>query len=162
MSDLDAGVLAEKLGIGPERVEKALSEMGVPYSSLPAEPAESGFYVTADREWLLWLHSDGTGWGRTEIKGASNNRTSWTDGALWLTSDWRLVVRTLGDEAFPLMTLEEALRAPVGLEALDDWCADEVRETLMDPELDPKYRTGRMDGLDSVRRRLAGKDGNGR
>lgn len=53
MSDLDAGVLAQKLGIGPERVEKALSEMGVPYSALPAEPAESGFYVTADREWLL-------------------------------------------------------------------------------------------------------------
>lgn len=38
MSDLDAGVLAEKLGIGPERVEKALSEMGVPYSAPPAEP----------------------------------------------------------------------------------------------------------------------------
>lgn len=120
MSDLDAGVLAQKLGIGPERVEKALSEMGVPYSALPAEPAESGFYVTADREWLLWLRSDGTGWGRTEIKGASNNRTSWTDGALWLTTDWTLVVRTLGDGAFPLMTLEEALRAPSGLEALDD------------------------------------------
>lgn len=60
------------------------------------------------------------------------------------------------------MTLEEALRAPSGLEALDDWCAAEVRETLMDPELDPKYRTGRMDRLNSVRRRLAGKDGNGR
>lgn len=60
------------------------------------------------------------------------------------------------------MTLEEALRAPTGLESLDDWCADEVRETLMDPKLDPKYRTGRMDGLNSVRRRLAGKDGNGR
>lgn len=58
-----------------------------------------------------------------EIKGTSNNRTSWTDGALWLTTDWTLVVRTLGDGAFPLMTLEEALRAPVGLEALDDWCA---------------------------------------
>lgn len=87
MSDLDAGVLAQKLGIGPERVEKALSEMGVPYLAPPAEPNESGFYVTADREWLLWLHSDGTGWGRTEIKGVSNNRTSWTDGALWLTTD---------------------------------------------------------------------------
>lgn len=69
MSDLDAGVLAQKLGIGPERVEKALSEMGVPYSALPAEPAESGFYVTADREWLLWLRSDGTGWGRTGNQG---------------------------------------------------------------------------------------------
>lgn len=114
MSDLDAGVLAQKLGIGPERVEKALSEMGVPYSAPPAEPTEPGFYVTADRKWLLWLHSDGTGWGRTEIKGASNNRTSWTDGALWLTSDWPLVVRTLGNRAFPLMTLEEALRAPSG------------------------------------------------
>ena len=135
MSDLDAGVLAQKLGIGPERVEKALSEMGVPYSALPAEPAESGFYVTADREWLLWLHSDGTGWGRTEIKGASNNRTSWTDGALWLTTDWTLVVRTLGDGAFPLMTLEEALRAPAGLESLDDWCADEVREILRATDL---------------------------
>lgn len=162
MSDLDAGVLAEKLGIEPERVEKTLSEMGVPYSAPPAEPNESGFYVTADREWLLWLHSDGTGWGRTEIKGVSNNCTSWTDGALWLTTDWTLVVRTLGDGAFPLMTLEEALRAPSDLESLDDWCADEVRETLMDPELDSKYRTGRMDGLNSVRRRLAGKDGNGR
>lgn len=114
MSDLDAGVLAEKLGVGPERVEKALSEMGVPYSAPPAEPTESGLYVTADREWLLWLHSDGTGWGRTEIKGASNNRTSWTDGALWLTTGWTLVVRTLGNRAFPLMTLEEALRAPSG------------------------------------------------
>ena len=40
MSDLDAGVLAQKLGIKPERVEKALSEMGVPYSAPPAEPAE--------------------------------------------------------------------------------------------------------------------------
>ena len=40
MSDLDAGVLAQKLGIGPERVEKALSEMGVPYSAPPAEPAD--------------------------------------------------------------------------------------------------------------------------
>lgn len=162
MSDLDAGVLAEKLGIEPERVEKALSEMGVPYSASPAEPTESGLYVTADREWLLWLHSDGTGWGRTEIKGASNNRTSWTDGALWLTTGWTLVVRTLGNRAFPLMTLEEALRAPVESEALDDWCADEVRETLMDPKLDPHYRTGRMDGLNAVRSRLAGKDGNGR
>lgn len=160
MSDLDVGVLAGKLGIEPERVEKALSEMGVPYSVLPAEPAESGFYVTADRKWLLWLHSDGIGWGRTEIKGVSNNRTSWTDGALWRTTDWTLVVRTLGDGAFPLMTLEEALRAPSGLEALDDWCADEVRETLMDAELDPKYRTGRMDGLNSVRRRIA--EGGGR
>lgn len=56
------------------------------------------------------------------------------------------------------MTLEEALRAPVESEALDDWCADEVHETLMDPELDPKYRTGRMDGLNSVRRRLMGED----
>lgn len=158
MSDLDAGVLAEKLGIGPERVEKALSEMGVPYSAPPAEPTEPGFYVTADRKWLLWLHSDGTGWGLTKVKGVSNNRTSWTDGALWLTSDWTLVVRTLGDGAFPLMTLEEALRAPSGLEALDDWCADEVRETLMDPKLDPHYRTGRMDGINAVRRRLAGKD----
>lgn len=158
MSDLDAGVLAQKLGIGPERVEKALFEMGVPYASPTDEPTESGFYVTADREWLLWLHSDGTGWGRTEIKGASNNRTSWTDGALWLTSDWRLVVRTLGDGAFPLMTLEEALRAPVGLEALDDWCADEVRETLMDPKLDPHYHTGRIDGINAVRRRLMGED----
>ena len=158
MSDLDAGVLAEKLGIGPERVEKALSEMGVPYSALPAEPAESGFYVTADRGWLLWLHSDGTGWGRTEIKGASNNRTSWTDGALWLTTDWTLVVRTLGNRAFPLMTLEEALRAPGGSGALDDWCADEVRETLMDPKLDPHYRTGRIDGINAVRRRLMGED----
>lgn len=62
MSDLDAGVLAQKLGIGPERVEKALSEMGVPYSAPPAEPTEPGFYVTADCRWLLWLHSDGTGW----------------------------------------------------------------------------------------------------
>lgn len=152
MSDLDAGVLAQKLGIGPERVEKALSEMGVPYSSLPAEPNESGFYVTADRKWLLWLHSDGTGWGRTEIKGASNNRTSWTDGALWLTSDWPLVVRTLGDAAFPLMTLEEALGA---MEALDDWCAGEVGETLMGPELDHDYRMGRIDGINAVRRRIA-------
>lgn len=126
MSDLDAGILAEKLGIGPERVEKALSEMGVPYSHLPQEPAEPGFYVTADREWLLWLHSDGTGWGRTEIKGVSNNRTSWTAGALWLTTDWSRVVRTLGDGAFPLMTLEEALRAPAGTEALDDRCGAEV------------------------------------
>lgn len=155
MSDLDAGVLAQKLGIGPERVEKALSEMGVPYSTLPAEPAESGFYVTADRKWLLWLHSDGTGWGRIEIKGASNNRTSWTDGALWLTSDWPLVVRTLGDAAFPLMTLEEALGA---MEALDDWCATEVGETLVGPELDHDYRMGRIDGINAVRRRLAGKD----
>ena len=40
MSDLNAGILAEKLGIGPERVEKALSEMGVPYSAPPAEPTE--------------------------------------------------------------------------------------------------------------------------
>ena len=159
MSDLDAGVLAQKLGIGPERVEKALSEMGVPYSALPAEPAESGFYVTADREWLLWLRSDGTGWGRTEIKGASNNRTSWTDGALWLTTDWTLVVRTLGNRAFPLMTLEEALRAPTGLESLDDWCADEVRETLLAPKLDPHYRTGRIDGINAVRHRLMGEDG---
>lgn len=158
MSDLDAGVLAEKLGIGPERVEKALSEMGVPYSAPPAEPTESGLYVTADREWLLWLHSDGTGWGRTEIKGASNNRTSWTDGTLWLTTSWTLVVRTLGNRAFPLMTLEEALRAPVESEALDDWCADEVRETLMDPELNPDYRTGRIDGINAVRRRLMGED----
>lgn len=160
MSDLDVGVLAEKLGIGPERVEKALSEMGVPYSAPPAEPTESGFYVTADREWLLWLHSDGTGWGRTEIKGASNNRTSWTGGALWLTTDWTLVVRTLGDGAFPLMTLEKALGMPAGVEALDDWCADAVRETLMDAELDPDYRAGRMDGLNSVRRRIA--EGGGR
>lgn len=53
MSDLDVGVLAQKLGVGPERVEKALSEMGVPYSAPPAEPTESGLYVTADREWLL-------------------------------------------------------------------------------------------------------------
>lgn len=53
MSDLDAGVLAQKLGIKPERVEKALSEMGVPYSAPPAEPTEPGFYVTADRKWLL-------------------------------------------------------------------------------------------------------------
>lgn len=158
MSDLDAGVLAEKLGIGPERVEKALSEMGVPYSAPPAEPTESGLYVTADHEWLLWLHSDGTGWGRTEIKGASNNRTSWTDGALWLTTGWTLVVRTLGNRAFPLMTLEEALRTPVESEALDDWCADEVRETLMDPELNPDYRTGRIDGINAVRRRLMGED----
>lgn len=158
MSDLDAGVLAEKLGIGPERVEKALSEMGVPYSAPPAEPTESGLYVTADREWLLWLHSDGTGWGRTEIKGASNNRTSWTDGALWLTTGWTLVVRTLGNRAFPLMTLEEALRTPVESEALDDWCADEVRETLMDPELNSDYRTGRIDGINAVRRRLMGED----
>lgn len=155
MSDLDVGVLAEKLGIGPERVEKALSEMGVPYSAPPAEPAESGLYVTADREWLLWLHSDGTGWGRTEIKGASNNRTSWTDGALWLTTGWTLVVRTLGNRAFPLMTLEEALRAPSGLEALDDWCAGEVGETLMGPELDHDYRMGRIDGINAVRRRIA-------
>lgn len=155
MSDLDAGVLAQKLGIGPERVEKALSEMGVPYSTPPAEPAKSGLYVTADRKWLLWLHSDGTGWGRTEIKGASNNRTSWTDGALWLTSDWPLVVRTLGDAAFPLMTLEEALGA---MEALDDWCATEVGETLVGPELDHDYRMGRIDGINAVRRRLAGKD----
>lgn len=162
MCDLDVGVLAEKLGIGPERVEKALSEMGVPYSAPPAEPTESGFYVTADREWLLWLHSDGTGWGLTKVEGVSNNRTSWTDGALWLTTDWTLVVRTLGDGAFPLMTLEEALRAPTGLESLDDWCGAEVDKALMDPKLDPKYRTGRMDGLNSVRRRLAGKDGNGR
>ena len=162
MSDLDVGILAQKLGIGPERVEKALFEMGVPYASPTDEPNESGFYVTADREWLLWLHSDGTGWGRTEIKGVSNNRTSWTDGALWLTTDWTLVLRTLGDGAFPLMTPEEALRAPSGLESLDDWCAAKVRETHMDPELDPKYRTGRMDGLNSVRRRLAEKDGNGR
>lgn len=159
MSDLDAGILAEKLGIGPERVEKALSEMGVPYSAPPAEPTESGLYVTADREWLLWLHSDGTGWGRTEIKGVSNNRTSWTDGALWLTTGWTLVVRMLGNRAFPLMTLEEALRVPSGLEALDDWCADEVRETLMDPKLDPKYRTGRIDGINAVRHRLMGEDG---
>lgn len=158
MSDLDAGVLAEKLGIGPERVEKALSEMGVPYSAPPAEPTESGFYVTADREWLLWLHSDGTGWGRTEIKGASNNRTSWTDGALWLTTGWTLVVRTLGNRAFPLMTLEEALRTPVGLEALDDWCATEVGETLVGPELDHDYRMGRIDGINAVRRRLMGED----
>lgn len=155
MSDLDVGVLAEKLGIGPERVEKALSEMGVPYSAPPAEPTESGLYVTADREWLLWLHSDGTGWGRTEIKGASNNRTSWTDGALWLTTGWTLVVRTLGNRAFPLMTLEEALRAPSGLEALDDWCAGEVGETLMGPELDHDYRMGRIDGINAVRRRIA-------
>lgn len=159
MSDLDAGILAEKLGIGPERVEKALSEMGVPYSAPPAEPTESGLYVTADREWLLWLHSDGTGWGRTEIKGVSNNRTSWTDGALWLTTGWTLVVRTLGNRAFPLMTLEEALRAPTGSGALDDWCADEVRETLMDPRLDPHYRTGRIDGINAVRHRLMGEDG---
>lgn len=152
MSDLDAGVLAQKLGIGPERVEKALSEMGVPYASPTDEPTESGFYVTADREWLLWLHSDGTGWGRTEIKGASNNRTSWTDGALWLTSDWPLVVRTLGDAAFPLMTLEEALGA---MEALDDWCATEVGETLVGPELDHDYRMGRIDGINAVRRRIA-------
>lgn len=129
MSDLDVGVLAGKLGIKSDRVEKALSEMGVPYSHLSQEPTESGFYVTADRKWLLWLHSDGTGWGRTEIKGASNNRTSWTTGALWLTTDWSRVVRTLGDGAFPLMTLEEALRAPAEAEALDDWCADEVRGT---------------------------------
>lgn len=155
MSDLDVGVLAEKLGIGPERVEKALSEMGVPYSAPPAEPTESGLYVTADREWLLWLHSDGTGWGRTEIKGASNNRTSWTDGALWLTTGWTLVVRTLGNRAFPLMTLEEALRAPSGLEVLDDWCAGEVGETLMGPELDHDYRMGRIDGINAVRRRIA-------
>lgn len=155
MSDLDVGVLAEKLGIGPERVEKALSEMGVPYSAPPAEPTESGLYVTADCEWLLWLHSDGTGWGRTEIKGASNNRTSWTDGALWLTTGWTLVVRTLGNRAFPLMTLEEALRAPSGLEALDDWCAGEVGETLMGPELDHDYRMGRIDGINAVRRRIA-------
>lgn len=155
MSDLDVGVLAEKLGIGLERVEKALSEMGVPYSAPPAEPTESGLYVTADREWLLWLHSDGTGWGRTEIKGASNNRTSWTDGALWLTTGWTLVVRTLGNRAFPLMTLEEALRAPSGLEALDDWCAGEVGETLMGPELDHDYRMGRIDGINAVRRRIA-------
>ena len=155
MSDLDAGVLAQKLGIGPERVEKALAEMGVPYSAPPAEPTEPGFYVTADRKWLLWLHSDGTGWGRTEIKGASNNRTSWTDGALWLTSDWPLVVRTLGDAAFPLMTLEEALGA---MEALDDWCATEVGETLVGPELDHDYRMGRIDGINAVRRRLAGED----
>lgn len=155
MSDLDVGVLAEKLGIGPERVEKALSEMGVPYSAPPAEPTESGLYVTADREWLLWLHSDGTGWGCTEIKGASNNRTSWTDGALWLTTGWTLVVRTLGNRAFPLMTLEEALRAPSGLEALDDWCAGEVGETLMGPELDHDYRMGRIDGINAVRRRIA-------
>lgn len=155
MSDLDAGVLAQKLGIGPERVEKALFEMGVPYASPTDEPTESGFYVTADRKWLLWLHSDGTGWGRTEIKGASNNRTSWTDGALWLTSDWPLVVRTLGDAAFPLMTLEEALGA---MEALDDWCATEVGETLVGPELDHDYRMGRIDGINAVRRRLAGKD----
>lgn len=155
MSDLDVGVLAEKLGIGPERVEKALSEMGVPYSAPPAEPTESGLYVTADREWLLWLHSDGIGWGCTEIKGASNNRTSWTDGALWLTTGWTLVVRTLGNRAFPLMTLEEALRAPSGLEALDDWCAGEVGETLMGPELDHDYRMGRIDGINAVRRRIA-------
>lgn len=159
MSDLDAGILAKKLGIGPERVEKALSEMGVPYSAPPAEPTESGLYVTADREWLLWLHSDGTGWGRTEIKGVSNNRTSWTDGALWLTTGWTLVIRTLGNRAFPLMTLEEALRAPTGSGALDDWCADEVRETLMDPKLDPHYRTGRIDGINAVRHRLMGEDG---
>lgn len=156
MSNLDAGILAEKLGIGPERVEKALSEMGVPYSVPPAEPTESGFYVTADREWLLWLHSDGTGWGLTKVEGVSNNRTSWTDGALWLTTDWTLVVRTLGNRAFPLMTLEEALRA---MESLDDWCADEVRETLMDPKLDPKYRTDRIDGINAVRHRLMGEDG---
>ena len=56
------------------------------------------------------------------------------------------------------MTLEEALRAPVESEALDDWCADEVRETLMDTKLDPHYRTGRIDGINAVRRRLAGKD----
>lgn len=155
MSDLDAGVLAQKLGIGPERVEKALSEMGVPYASPTDEPTESGFYVTADREWLLWLHSDGTGWGRIEIKGASNNRTSWTDGALWLTTDWTLVVRTLGNRAFPLMTLEEALGA---MEALDDWCAAEVGETLVGPELDHDYRMGRIDGINAVRRRLAGED----
>ena len=159
MSNLDAGILAEKLGIGPERVEKALSEMGVPYSVPPAEPTESGFYVTADREWLLWLHSDGTGWGLTKVEGVSNNRTSWTDGALWLTTDWTLVVRTLGNRVFPLMTLEEALRAPTGLESLDDWCADEVRETLMDPKLDPKYRTDRIDGINAVRHRLLGEDG---
>lgn len=161
MSDLDAGVLAGKLGIEPERVEKALTEMGVPYSRLPAEPTEPGFYVTADRKWLLWLHSDGTGWGRTEIKGASNNRTSWTDGALWLTTDWPLVVRTLGDGTFPLVTLEEALGMPAGVEALDDWCADAVGEALMDAELDPDYRAGRIDGLNSVRRRLMGEDGGG-
>lgn len=160
MSDLDAGVLAEKLGIGPERVEKALSEMGVPYSAPPAEPTESGFYVTADREWLLWLHSDGTGWGRTEIKGASNNRTSWTGGALWLTTDWTLVVRTLGDGAFPLMTLEEALRAPTDAEALEGWCGAEVDKAFMDTELDHNYRMGRIDDINAVRRRIA--EGGGR
>lgn len=158
MSDLDAGVLAEKLDIEPERVEKALSEMGVPYSAPPAEPTESGLYVTADREWLLWLHSDGTGWGLTKVKGVSNNRTSWMGGALWLTTDWTLVVQTLGNGAFPLMTLEEALRAPSGLEALDDWCATEVGETLVGPELDHDYRMGRIDGINAVRRRLMGED----
>ena len=158
MRELDVDGLAERLGVDPGRVREALDGMGVPYASLPAEPDEAGFYVTADRKWLLRLHSDGSGWGRTEVKGASNNRTSWTEGAQWLTGDAGLVSRTLGGAAFPLMTLEEAL-APAGAEGLAGWLRARVDETLMDPTLDPGYRTGRIDGLNEVRRRIAKEGG---
>lgn len=159
MSELDADDLAGRLGVDPGRVRRVLSEMGVPYSTLPDEPHEPGLYVTADRRWLLWLHSDGSGWGLTQVKGASNNRTSWTDGAGWLTDDWGLVVRTLGGEAFPLLTLERALNTPADLEALEGWCSARVGEVLMDPTLDPKYRSGRIDGLNSVRLHLDERSG---
>ena len=159
MRELNVDDLAERLGIDPGRVREALDGMGVPCSVLPAEPDEAGFYVTADRRWLLWLHSDGTGWGRAEINGTSNNRTSWTPGAQWLTDDWGLVARTLGETAFPLMTLEEALDTPAGAEGLDDWLRARVDGTLIDPTLDPRYRTGRIDGLNEVRRRIAKEGG---
>lgn len=71
MSDLDAGVLAQKLGIGPERVEKALSEMGVPYSAPPA--ASSAKPKARPARWA----SDG---------GCANRISSMTS-AVWRSAD---------------------------------------------------------------------------
>ena len=143
--------LAKALGKTREQVEGILTDSGVMRPNIPLEPFENGWYVSHDREWMLYKRG-GDRWESVRY----NDSGSVSRGV----TDWEKTCEFIGGDAFPLTPLSRLVRLSGKLEELAKGFGQKAREPLEGRcpdkigEYEDGYRSAMADAFMAVSRLL--------
>ena len=143
--------LAKALGKTSEQVERILIDSGVMRPNIPLEPFENGWYISHDREWMLYKRGEDR-WESVRY----NVCGSMSIGA----TDWEKTGEFIGGTAFPLTPLSRLVRLPGKVDELAAELEREKHEPMDSQypegikEYEDGYRSATRDAFMAVRRLL--------
>lgn len=132
--------LAKALDKTPEQVERILTESGVMRPNVPYQPSENGWYVSRDREWMLYKRGEDR-WESVRY----NANGSVSRGV----TDWEKTCEFIGGGAFPLTPLSRLIRLPGRLNELAAEFDEKATESIESrfPDKMRKYKDGYRDAM---------------